>query len=264
MMNIALLTVKKGNLMNHVFLEICCGSAQDGIAAWNGGAKRVELNSDLFHGGLTPSLGELIVLKQSIPDLKVMCMVRPREGGFCYTDLEFKVMLTDARLLLEHGADGIVFGFLHPNGTIDKNRCKKMLEVIGKKESVFHRAIDVVPDVMTALDELISLGVTRVLTSGQKPTAFEGAETIQAMVEHAAGRIEILPGSGIRPHNAAECRDIFKTPYLHASMHRIVHDYSLTANPSIHFHGNMPLPEDQYKMIDAEDINNFIKKANEY
>lgn len=248
--------------MNTVSFETCCGSAQDAIAAWKGGAKRVELNSDLFHGGLTPSIGDLIVTKRMAPDLKVMCMVRPRESGFCYTDCEFEVMLADAAALLEHGADGIVFGFLKEDGTIDTKRCQKMLEVIGSKESVFHRAIDVVPDVMAALEELIALGVTRVLTSGQAPTALEGAETIRAMIAHAAGRIEILPGSGIRPHNVLQCYELFRTPFLHASMHQIACDHSLEGNPAIHFYGQTPLPEHQYKIIHAEDIANFLKNAN--
>lgn len=167
--------------MNHILFEACCGSAEDALAAWKGGADRVELNSDLFHGGLTPTLGALRYVKRQAPDLKVMCMVRPREGGFCYTEAEFRVMLEDARLFLEHGADGIVFGFLKEDGTIDADRCQRMLAVIGEHESVFHRAIDVVPDVMAALDTLIGLGVTRVLTSGQKPTVPEGIFTIKKM-----------------------------------------------------------------------------------
>ena len=95
-----------------LLFEVCCGSAEDAIEAAKGGAQRVELNSDLFHGGLTPTVGALQVAKRHI-DIPVMCMVRPREGGFCYTDVEFEVMLADARALLDAGADGIVFGFLH-------------------------------------------------------------------------------------------------------------------------------------------------------
>lgn len=245
-----------------VSLEICCGSAGDAIAAWRGGASRAELNSDLFHGGLTPSVGTLKITKNTVPDLKVICMVRPRESGFCYTDTEFEVMLEDAAELLKSGADGIAFGFLHKDGSIDEIRCRKMLEVIGEKESVFHRAIDVVPDILSAVDQLAKLGFTRILTSGQKPTALEGARTIQDMIVHAAGRIEILPGSGIRPHNAAQCREIFGTPYLHASMHSIVYDNSTHHHPEIHFHGTTLLPENQYKTIRCEDVKEFIRQAN--
>jgi copper homeostasis protein len=130
--------------MRRINVEICCGSADDVFEAAGAGADRVELNSCLFLGGLTPSIGELLTAKGA--GIKIMAMVRPREGGFCYTEREFETMLADAAELLKAGADGIVFGFLHLDGTVDKERCKAMMDVIGDKESVFHRAIDVVPD----------------------------------------------------------------------------------------------------------------------
>lgn len=249
--------------MKPVFLEICCGSAADAIAAWKGGAKRVELNSDLFHGGLTPTLGALRVVKREAPDLRVMCMVRPREGGFCYTETEYQVMLEDARLFLDHGADGIVFGFLHADGTVDAARTEAMVRLIGPRESVFHRAIDVTPDVTAALDTLISLGVTRVLTSGQRPTVPEGVATLRAMIAHAAGRIEILPGGGITPDNAAFCRDAIGTQLLHAALHRTAWDKSTAQNPSIYFGGAVFPPEDRYLLTDSADVAALIQKAGE-
>ena len=248
--------------MDKIFFEACCGSAADAIAAYEGGADRVELNSDLFHGGLTPTLGALRTVKKHAPGLKVMCMVRPREGGFFYTETEYETMLEDARLFVENGADGIVFGFLHQDGTVDAGRCREMLSAIGEKESVFHRAIDVVPDVMAALDTLIDLGVTRVLTSGQKPTVPEGAQTIKAMIEHAAGRIQILPGGGITPENAAWCRDTIGTKIMHAAMHRTAYDHSCDGNPAIYFGGAVYPPEDRYLLTHAEDIGAFLRQAN--
>ena len=107
--------------MSRVLLEVCCGSADDVIQAHKAGADRVELNSDLFHGGLTPTLGELVVAKRET-GMKIMTMVRPREGGFCYTDAEFATAVEDGKLLLSHGADGLVFGFLHQDGTLDRER----------------------------------------------------------------------------------------------------------------------------------------------
>ena len=114
--------------MSRVRLEVCCGSADDVIQAHLAGADRVELNSDLFHGGLTPTLGELIVAKRET-GMPVMTMVRPREGGFCYTQAEFDTAIEDAKLLLHHGADGLVFGFLHPDGTIDLERTRVLAEL---------------------------------------------------------------------------------------------------------------------------------------
>lgn len=247
--------------MKPMFWEICCGSAADAIAAWKGGARRVELNSDLFHGGLTPTLGALRVVRREAPGLRVMCMVRPREGGFCYTDTEYAVMREDARAFLENGADGIVFGFLHEDGTVDEGRTREMRALIGAREAVFHRAIDVTPDWKAALDTLIDIGVTRVLTSGQRPTVPEGAETLRAMIARAAGRIEILPGGGVTPENAAWCREHIGTDSLHAALHRTAWDRSTAGNPSIYFGGAVFPPEDRYLLSDAEDIAALLGSA---
>ena len=115
-------------MMGKVLLEVCCGSADDVIQAHRAGADRVELNSDLFHGGLTPTIGELLVAKRET-GMRIMAMVRPREGGFCYTQAEFDTAIEDAKLLLHHGADGLVFGFLHPDGTIDLERTRVLAEL---------------------------------------------------------------------------------------------------------------------------------------
>ena len=246
--------------MDHILFEVCCGSAEDALAAYHGGADRVELNSDLFHGGLTPTLGALRTIKKHAPNFPVMCMVRPREGGFCYTDTEFEVMLEDARLFVENGADGIVFGFLHEDGTLDMERCRAMMAVIGEKESVFHRAIDVMPDWRAALDGLMELGVTRVLTSGQRPTVPEGVLTIREMVEYAAGRIEILPGGGITPESAAWVKEMTGVTMMHAAMHRTHYDRSTAYNPAIYFGGAVYPPEDRFSVTHREDIAAFVEK----
>ena len=245
-----------------LLLEICCGSAQDAIAAAKGGAQRVELNSDLFHGGITPTIGSLIVAKRHI-DIPVMCMVRPREGGFHYTDAEFEVMLEDAGMLLKNGADGIVFGFLDADGQVDAQRTQRMLDIIGEHDSVFHRAIDVVPDVFSALDTLAALGVKRVLTSGQQPTVIQGTQTICDMLAHAAGRIEILPGGGITLQNAKECRHSLGVDMLHAAVHRTAYDHSCRMNTAIYFGGAIYPPEDRYLLTDARDIAELYASAND-
>ena len=247
--------------MRDFLLEVCCGSAEDGINAIEGGADRIELNSDLFHGGLTPSMGALRIIKKKYPSFPVMCMVRPREGGFCYTDIEFETMLEDARCLIENGADGIVFGILLPDGKVDKVRSLKMMEVIGEKEAVFHRAIDVTPDLFEALEDVISIGAKRILTSGQCATAPEGFCNINAMVEKAKGRIEILPGGGIKPHNISWCRENMKTNMFHGSLRRTYYDRSCEGNPDIHFGGAVYPSEVIYKTTHSDDIKFFIESA---
>ncbi len=232
-----------------ILMEICCGSVDDVIKAEAGGAHRAELNSDLFHGGLTPSIGTLRMAKK-VTHIPIMAMVRPRQGGFCYTEMEFETMLEDARLLLENGADGIVFGCLQEDGRIDAARCRKLLEVIGDKESVFHRAIDVTPDWKEALDTLIELGVTRVLTSGQAPSVLYGMETVRDMVAYAAGRIEILPGAGIRPGNVRQILSGTGCSQFHCSASGIAYDRSTENSRGIFFGGALYPPEDRYSTTD--------------
>ena len=244
-----------------ILFEVCCGSADDVYQAYLGGADRVELNSALFHGGLTPSIGTLIEAKRLAP-LPIMCMVRPREGGFYYSEAEFAAMLTDAELLLTHGADGIVFGFLHEDGTIDTQRCNQMLAVIGEKQSVFNRAIDVVPDVFSALDHLMAMGVTRVLTSGQAPTVPEGIEMLKKMIDHVRGNngrpnLEILPGGGIQLHNAAWCHQMLGIDMFHAMAHKPAFDKSACGNPSIYYGGAIYPPEDRFLVADSVQIAQF-------
>ena len=186
--------------MRKVLLEICCGSAEDAIVAARNGADRVELNNNLFQGGLTPSIGTLRTVKEHA-DIPVMAMVRPRAGGFCYTDIEMETARADAKALLQAGADGLVFGFLHGDGTIDEERTKEFVEICEGRPCVFHRAIDVTPDWKRALDSLIRLGVTRVLTSGQESDVFFALDTIAEMIQFAGDAIEILPGAGITLRN---------------------------------------------------------------
>ena len=138
--------------MQKITFEVCAGSYQDCLAAEKGGADRVELNSALSVGGLTPSLISLMRAKKET-SLKIVCMVRPRAGGFCYDETEAQLMLEEAELLLEHGADGNAFGFLKADRTVDAEKTKKMVELIHVKggEAVFHRAFDVTPEPAKAI-----------------------------------------------------------------------------------------------------------------
>lgn len=249
--------------MGKVLLEVCCGSADDVIQACKAGADRVELNCDLFHGGLTPTLGALIAAKREA-DIPVVAMVRPREGGFCYTGTEFAAAVEDGKLLLSHGADGLAFGFLLEDGTLDVERTRILVNLAreAEKDAVFHRAIDVVPDWREALDTLIQLGVTRVLTSGQEPNVPQGAQTIREMVDYAAGRIEILPGGASTPGTwigwwsipaAARCTcpvtGRFQTPQ------------PPTAG-GVHFGSCLYPPEDQYRVVDGDYISGVAARLN--
>ena len=245
--------------MSKILVEVCCGSADDVIEAYKAGADRVELNSNLFHGGLTPTIGSLLVAKRKT-GMKIMTMVRPREGGFCYTDTEFTVAVEDAGQLLKNGSDGLVFGFLREDGTVDDRRTAILADIAlsAGKEAVFHRAIDVVPDWKEALDVLIDLHITRVLTSGQEPDVFYGTETVREMIEYAAGRIEILPGAGITQKNVRRIIDATGTNQIHIAAHRQLADTSVSNNRSIFYGGCLYPREDLFNMTDRETIHTII------
>lgn len=146
-------------------------------------------------------------------------MVRPRGGGFCYSKEEYETMLCDARLMLEQGVDGIAFGFLYENRKIDVERTKNFIELIHfyHAEAVFHRAIDCTPDIMEAAETLITLGAERILTSGGKKSAMDGQETIARLQSEYGGKLEILPGSGLRASNAPSFIRTTKVLQLHSS-----------------------------------------------
>lgn len=235
--------------MGQILLEICCGSAEDAIEAASGGADRVELCSALFLGGLTPSLGSLVQVKQHA-QIPVMAMNRPREAGFCYSATEFAVMERDADLLLEHGADGIVFGILSDDGTVDIKRTRTLRKLIGSRQAVFHRAFDVTPDPFRALEELIDLGITRVLTSGQKNSAPEGAALIERLIDRADGRIEVLPGAGISLDNVRELVAATGCNQIHLTAFTERRDTSTQANPEIKFGSENGPSESMFTLTD--------------
>ena len=241
--------------MKDILLEVCCGSADDVIEAWKAGADRVELNSNLFHGGLTPTIGSLMIARRETT-LPIMTMVRPREGGFCYTDTEYRVCLEDAKMLIENGADGLVFGFLSSEGRIDMERTGQIAEIAQRagKETVFHRAIDVVPDWKQAVDLLSGLGITRILTSGQAPDVSDATDTIREMIDYAGDRIQILPGAGITPRNIRRVAGETGASQLHVAVHRSLTDASTSNNRSIYYGGCLYPPEDRFNMIDRTAI----------
>jgi len=248
-------------VLSKILIEVCCGSVGDAVEAAEGGADRVELNSAVFLGGLTPSLGSIIEAKKRLK-IPVMVMIRPRAGGFCYTRTEMEVMLRDARLAVEHGADGLVLGMLTSDGLVDTERCKRIIELAQGRQTVFHRAFDVTPDPLKALDQLMDLGYTRVLTSGQQKTAPEGIELIRKLIAHAGDRIEILPGSGLRSHNIQTFVEQTKATQVHFSAFDQRSDSSMQHRPHITFSGTIPPPKDRYDLIDRNIVQDVCKLLN--
>lgn len=236
--------------MDKFTLEIAATSLEDVRRAKEGGADRVELVCALELGGLTPTAGTVRLAKQY--GLPIMAMLRPRTGGFCFTDEEFATMLEDVKDLLAAGADGIVTGVLKEDGRVDGERSKRLREAIGDHVAVFHRAFDVVPDWQAAMDSIIAMGYTRILTSGAAASVLDGAPTVRKMRDYAAGRIEILPGAGVRVDNALEILRITGADCLHASLSELCYDHSCEGNPAIHFNGKAA--ENAYRHTGIEKV----------
>ncbi len=177
-------------------LEVCLDSAESAVIADKAGAHRIELCENLFGGGTTPSAGTIKITRRSV-DLLVHVIIRPRPGDFCYTDREFQVMLEDIRYCKDQGVDGVVIGILKPDGTVDKERNARLMEEAGSMNVTFHRAFDVTPDPFQALEDIIELGCSRILTSGQEGAVLEGADLIRELVQKAGDRIIIMPGGDI-------------------------------------------------------------------
>ena len=184
-------------------IEVCASSVQDCIVAQNEGADRIELISASYLGGLTPTTTVIDMAIENGVKIPIMAMVRPRGGGFCYSEIEKEQMFREARELLKHGAKGIVFGFLTEDRKIDWEETKKMIELCKsyEAESVFHRAFDCSDEPEYNIQRLIELGCTRVLTSGLGANVEKGAELLKLLQERFGDRIEILAGAGISIEN---------------------------------------------------------------
>ncbi len=245
---------------SRLLLEVAVASADDVEAASGGGADRVELNSALWLGGLTPSLGTLIE-SRARATLPIIAMIRPRGGGFAYTNGEFAAMLRDVRLCLDHGADGIAFGILTDRGEVDADRCGKILELVGPgKEAVFHRAFDVVPDPFGAMETLIALGVRRIMTSGQEESAYNGAGLIAELIRRASGRVEILPAGGINRFTLADVVERTSCDQVHASLKAMRPDGSTAHRPRIGFGGVLCPPEDRFEATDRGSVEEMRRR----
>ena len=178
--------------------EVCANSFNSAQNAEKAGAQRIELCAELGVGGLTPSLGLIEKVTDEL-NIRINLLVRPRSGDFVYNDEEFDVMLRDVRKAVNMGVNAIVSGVLHHDNNLDLKRTAVLREACGGTEFTFHRAFDLVNDPHATLEQLASIGVTRILSSGQKPTALEGIELLAALKDQTA--VQIMPGSGINAQN---------------------------------------------------------------
>lgn len=192
--------------MKNQKLEICVYSLESIQNAQNAGADRVELCAGYSEGGITPSYA-LIKMAKQITNIELFVMIRPRGGDFLYSDDEYQLMKEDISFAKSCGVDGVVLGILNPDGSIDIERTRSLVELAKPLKVTFHRAFDMCNDVSQALDDVISTGACRILTSGQQPNALQGKSTLEAMVKQAQGRIEIMAGAGVNRDNALTLLD---------------------------------------------------------
>lgn len=198
-----------------IILEITAACPDSLAAAVSGGADRIELCSALELGGLTPSAG-LIAGASALP-LPVHVLIRPRSGNMCYSAAELAAMCADIAFVRQAGLAGVVIGAARPDDRLDEVALRQMIDAAGDLPVTLHRVFDCTPDPFEALEQAVALGFTRILTSGQAPTALAGAPLLAKLVQRAGGRIEIMAGAGVTPETVPDLLRQVRPDALHAS-----------------------------------------------
>lgn len=231
-------------------IEICANSAQSALMAQQGGAYRVELCAGIPEGGTTPSAGEICAARALLKQTRLNVIIRPRGGDFLYSELEREIMIRDIELCKSVGVDGVVFGCLTADGDIDVAAMSRMMKVAEGLDVTFHRAFDVCRNPEDAMEQIISLGCNRILTSGQAPTALEGVELLKKLVDRADGRIIIMPGCGVRPDNIHRIAEATGATEFHFSGRSKYESGMRYRNPSVSMGGTVVVDEYSQEITD--------------
>lgn len=243
-----------------MIFEVCTDSVEGALAAQQGGAQRVELCADLVEGGVTPSLGQIRLVRQAA-SVGLQVLIRPRGGDFLYSKWEFLTMRSDILAAGDSGAQGVVLGILLPDGRVDVDRTGILVELARPMNVTFHRAIDMSHDPLKALEDLIELGVDRVLTSGCQPTAMQGAACIADLVRQAAGRIQIMAGGGITASNLPQLLSATRVSEIHFSA-RASQISAMTFRNDACFMGKPYQPDEYaYRYTNAQLVRQVIQSA---
>lgn len=203
------------SMKKRFILEVCVDSVESAIATQDGGADRVELCTNLLEHGTTPSAGMIELAREHLR-IDLHAIIRPRGGDFCYSEIEFEIMKRDVIVAKKLGVDGVVLGILKPDRSVDVERTRRLVDLARPCSVTFHRAFDVTADPLQALDDVIVLGIDRLLTSGQAQTAIDGLPLITRLVQKAAGRITIMPAGGINAQNIHQIIAQSGVPEIHA------------------------------------------------
>jgi len=220
------------------------------------GADRIELCANPNEGGTTPSFG-MIAEARKETKLQLFPIIRPRGGDFLYSDEEFNIMLHDIEVCRKVGADGVVIGMLKDDGSIDMERCSKLILAAQNLEVTFHRAFDRTNELLTSLEQVIQLGCKRILTSGLHPNVDLGIDNLKLLVEKASNRIIIMPGSGVRSNNIIELAKVTGAVAFHSSARKNV------ASKMQHINNSMN-EQLMYSSLDSKELTLMKKNLETY
>jgi copper homeostasis protein len=233
-------------------LEICIDSVESAMAAERGGANRIELCSNLLEGGITPSAGLISTVRKEV-SIGLQVMIRPRGGDFCYSTEEFEVMKLDIDVAKQVGADGIVLGILDIHGNVDQSRTRQLVDQARPLRVTFHRAFDMSSDLFKSLENIVSTGAERILTSGGQPSAEKALDVIAKLVQVASGRIQIMPCGDIRQDNIKHIIEATGAREIHAGIEIPVPSVMRHRNPRIAM-GSVPGREFQRFVATEEGV----------
>jgi copper homeostasis protein len=242
-----------------VNMEVCANSFASALEAEKGGAVRVELCDNLLEGGTTPSYAQIKLAKEHLK-IDVYPIIRPRGGDFLYSDLEFALMREDIAMCKKLGCDGVVIGILKEDGEVDLERCSELVALAKPMKVTFHRAFDMSNDLFKAMENIISLGCARILTSGGKASASEGIEIIKQLVDQARDRIIIMAGAGVAVGNIVELVGQTGITEFHGSARKVFNSKMKYKNESISMGGDAD--EYSYSLTDSSTVKNLIDLAN--
>ena len=226
-------------------IEICANSVESAVKAQEGGAYRVELCAGIPEGGTTPSFGEIRMARQLLQQTKLHVIIRPRGGDFLYTQLEQEIMLHDIKVARQLGADGVVFGCLTAEGNVDVPAMKKLMNAVGDMNVTFHRAFDMCRNPKEALEQIIELGCSRILTSGLETNAVKGIPMLKELIAQADGRIIIMPGCGVNPNNILQIAEETGANEFHFSGRSSQESGMIYRNSKVSMGGTVQI--DEYK-----------------
>jgi copper homeostasis protein len=227
-----------------MLLEVCAFNIQSAVIAQKAGAARVELCDNPPEGGTTPSYGTIKATRENI-SIALYPIIRPRGGNFYYDDEEFAIIKQDILLCKQLGCDGISTGVQKLNGEIDTDKLKRIVEWAYPMGVTCHRVFDAAPDPFKALEDIIDCGCERVLTSGQKAAAPDGAELLAKLVQQSADRITIMPGAGVRSSNIEQLIRETGATEFHTSARMPAPDPVTYINPAIADRGSFYIANEE-------------------